>query len=250
MALTFYVGEQPSDPLIITVRDENGEPLALHDVSAVALVGDELPAGTCAINDPVSGRVQYTFSAPFTSAGTLTLQVAMTDEDEGIDYSAPFTLTVADPSEVIEPIVTPAQVEAWTGTSVSESDITQAQGLVSIASGRNLSDQVWLASLSNADAYWLSLAVGYQAAEGAMAATGLAVPYVPGAQSIANGDVRITFKDNAGSEVAGLTNLANAALQRLSWMKNFRSIQAQPFSKRGEQPSPWRKMSVDAGWPL
>lgn len=246
---TYYVGEQPSDPMVLTVTDAAGDPVDLSDVSAVALVGDELPAGMATVENPFAGTVQYKFTAPFADSGSLTLQVAMTDTDGGVDYSAPFTVTVADPSEGTALLVTPVEVENWTGVPVSVSDIARAQGQVSVACGRDLSDPDWLGGLSSSDYYWLRLSVAYQAAEIAMSSGGLSMPYVPGATSIANGDVRVTYGEGGGSQMTGLNGMANAALQRLSWMGNFRSVQATPFSSRGPKPSAWTTISVNRGWP-
>jgi hypothetical protein len=253
MVTSFYVGEQPSDPLVVTVNDASGNALDLSDVSVVEFVGDPLPAGDAAISSPTQGKVQYSFEAPFTEAGTLTLQVKMTDEVAGVDYSAPFTITVADPTEVAELLVTPTQVEDWTGQSVSTSNVARAQADVGLACARDLAEVGWLAELSSADYYWLTLAVAYQAAAVAAQDEGLGALYVPGASSVANGDIRITYRDTSagsgGTEPSGVTGQAGVAVSRLSWMRPFRSIQAQPFSQRGEQPDLWRPMSISGGWP-
>jgi hypothetical protein len=110
-----------------------------------------------------------------------------------------------------------------------------------------------LTGLSSADYYWLTLAVAHQSASNATASTsgGLGIPHIPGASSVANGDVRITYRDTGGGDAAdlALSGSAAVAVSRLSWMRPFRSIQAQPFSQRGEAPDPWVPMSISAGWP-
>lgn len=238
--VTFYVGEQPSDPLIITVRDSAGAAVNLTDVSTVSLVGDPLPAGTCIINNAALGKVQYTFTAPFTVAGSLVEQVKMVDTVAGIDYSAPFTLSVANMAEPATALVTPAQVETFTGQVVSENDIARAQGVISLAAGVNIADPDWLELVSTADTYWLELAVSYQAVEVGHQLAGESMIGFPGAKSLSNGDVRVTFSDSVDSSMPELGSLARAALMRLSWLRPMRSIQAKPFLLTpSPPPDPW-----------
>jgi hypothetical protein len=242
MAVVFYVGEQPSDPLVVTVTESDGvTPRDLTGVGSVAFVGDPLPAGTAAVADALEGKVQYDFSAPFTEAENLRLQVKMTTGSD-IDYSQPFTVSVQNPNDALVTIVSPAQVEAWTNVSVSNGDVVRAQGLICLVVGRDLTDVDWIdEDVSNQDLFWLQQAVAWQASEHPEDGTiKVALPYVPGASSIANGDVSISYREDSQSELANLASNTLLAIKRLSWMKPVRSVSATPFlTDRPRQPSTW-----------
>lgn len=239
--VSFYLGEQPSEPLVVTVRDDAGNPRDLSDVTAVEFVGGDLPAGDAAVSNAAAGKVQYDFSAPFTVAENLRLQVKLTTP-EGTDYSAPFTLAVLDPADATVTIVTPAQVEAWTTTSVSEGDVVRAQGLISLAVGKDLSDPLEMAELRDRDVFWLKQATSWQAAAHPEGAT-VTLPYVPGASSIANGDVSISYFEDGASELSNLAANAKLALKRVSWLRPVRSVSATPFLTSRTQPDPWVPMT-------
>ena len=242
MSTTFYVGERPSTPLVITVTDEAGAPRDLSGYSEVSIVPVDtvgLPPGDCSVSDAEAGKVQYDFIDPFEVAALLVLQVKMETGTGDVDMSGSFTLTVLDQVDSTTTLVTPAQVEAWTGRSVSQQQVVQAQFQVSLAVGADLSDEDWLAGLGSQDTYWLSLAVAYQAADLArfQAATEqIQVPYLPGVQSVSTGDQSITFRaGESGVSVPGMSSQANIALRRISWMKPVRTIHAKPFL-RGYSP--------------
>lgn len=238
---TFYVGEQPSEPLVITVRDAAGAPVDLDPVTDVFIVGDELPEGVASILNEVEGKVQYTFTGPFEDAGILTLQVQLIFTNGGVDYSAPFTISVLDPADDLATIVTPAQVESWTGVSVSQSSVVAAQGVVMLVVGRNLTDELWLASIGDQDRFWLNQAVAWQSAENPGGDTvPVAMPYIPGASSIKNGDVAVTYRDGAVNELTNLAANARLAIKKISWMRPVRSMTAAPFlSRRGLTDQEW-----------
>jgi hypothetical protein len=244
--ITFYVGEQPSDPLVVTVTEADGvTPRDLTGVGSVSFVGDPLPAGTAAIANAVEGKVQYDFSAPFTEAENLRLQVKMSTGADA-DYSGVFTVSVQNPADTLATIVTPMQVEAWTSVSVSNTDVVRAQGLICLVTGRDLTDQDWLDSnVSNQDLFWLQQAVAWQAAEHPEDGTiTVALPHVPGASSISNGDVSISYREDNQSELANLASNATLAIKRLSWMRPVRSVSATPFlTERVRQPSTWVPMN-------
>jgi hypothetical protein len=241
----FYVGEQPSDPLVVTVTDEGGAPRDLTGVTSVQFVGDPLPAGTAAIANAAQGKVQYDFDAPFVDAENLRVQVKMLTGGDS-DYSAPFTISVQNPQDALVTIVTPQQVEAWTNVSVSNGDVVRAQGLICLVVGRDLTDVDWIdEDVSNQDLFWLQQAVAWQASEHPEDTTvRVQMPYVPGASSITNGDISISFRDDSQSELAQLAGNALLAVKRLSWMKPVRSVSATPFlSNRGPRPSTWVPMT-------
>ena len=249
-SVTYYVGERPSDPLVVTVTEPDGvTPRDLTGVTSVQFVGDPLPAGTAAIADALTGKVQYDFSAPFTDAENLRVQVRM-NEGTDVDYSKPFTISVQNVLDALATIVTTSQVEAWTGVSVSLGDINKAQGLICLTVGRDLTDVNWLDGVSNQDMFWLQQAVAWQAAEHPADSTiTVALPYVPGASSIANGDVSISFRDDSQSELSNLASNALMAVKRLSWMKPVRSVSATPFlTNRPTQPSTWVPMTRTGYW--
>jgi hypothetical protein len=249
--LAYYVGEQPSAPLVLGVVDQNGEPALLASVTAVEFVpAGSLPAGTAAVVDPFAGLVSYDFGAPFAVSEILTLQLRLTSTaPAGVDLTTPFSVTVADPADATLLLVTPAEVELWTNTPVTDNDIARAQGIISVACGRDLSDPEWFASIAHSDQYWLRVAVGYQSVNVQQMGNSLPLPHMPGISSVANGDVRVSYTDASAGGITALGNLAQHALSRVSWMRSFRSVQATPFSTRGPAPDPWTTMSVNRGWP-
>jgi hypothetical protein len=157
-----------------------------------------------------------------------------------------FTVSVQNPADTLATIVTPMQVEAWTSVSVSNTDVVRAQGLICLVTGRDLTDQDWLDSnVSNQDLFWLQQAVAWQAAEHPEDGTiTVALPHVPGASSISNGDVSISYREDNQSELANLASNATLAIKRLSWMRPVRSVSATPFlTERVRQPSTWVPMN-------
>ena len=131
--------------------------------------------------------------------------------------------------------MTTDQVEAIHREGLVSGDnvLVQAQNMVGLVCGRDLGDPDWIDHRGRQrPVRWLQNAVAYQAVAEAsgQGAAAAAAAYVPGAQSISNGDVHITFRGTAGNELTGLTGLASTAIQRLSWMSGFRSVQAAPFS--------------------
>jgi hypothetical protein len=243
----FYVGEQPSEPLVITVRDLDGTVIDLSDFVDVQVEGDGLPAGLSEINDAPAGKVQYTLTAPFEESGVISCRVRMTGIGGDVDLSSTFELIVDDATELdTTPLLTPAQAEGISGLAVSISDLARAQTMIGLFVGHNLSDVVWLETLNEADEYWLTVAVAYQAAEvrNRTSAAGASVPYVPGASSIKTGDVAISFGGAAGSaDLSELSSLARTALLRLSWLQSRRTVHAVPFLGDGRcEPSRWRYM--------
>lgn len=243
MSIVFYKGEQPSEPLVVTVRDTNGNVRDLSDVTEVEFVGDTLPAGEAAVSNAPLGKVQYDFDAPFTAAQNLRLQVKLTTAD-GEDFSAPFTIVVQDPADAVDTIVTAIQVEQWTTVSVSDTDVVRAQGLISLATGRDLTDPDELDLIGTRDLFWLGQAIAWQAAFAPEGTSPIvSMPYVPGASSISNGDVSISYFEGGADELSGLAPNARLALRRLSWLRPVRTVSATPFlSERGRQPSTWVPM--------
>lgn len=221
----FGVGEQPADPLVLTVVDAAGAAVDFDDYDTVALEGD-IPAGTAT---PLAGGVlQYKMSAPFTTAGTYVLRVTMEQADGDIDYSQPFEFTVVD--DLSTTLLSPDDVYTSTGSSVTMADIVSSQAIVSLVVGADLTDADWLASLSAKDLFWLKRAVAWQAVD---EASDLDIAYVPGATSVKAGDVSVTYSSAGTSTGEAITSrYAQMALKRLSWLSPFRSIQAKPFSRR------------------
>lgn len=235
----FYVGEQPTSPLVITVTNEDGTPRDLADYESVSFIGEGMPDGTTTVSDPAEGKVQFDFAAPFTVAENLTLQIGMESGDI-YDYSAPFVISVLDVPDESLTIVTPAQVEATTGESVTRKQVVKAQGLVSLAVGRDLTDQVWFTGYVSArDQFWLRTAVSYQASHDAELESGdtLSVPYAPGVATMSTGDQSITYIQQGARELGQPELVANAwaAIKHLSWMRPVRTIHAKPFL-RGMTP--------------
>lgn len=230
----FYVGEQPSDPLVIAIKDADGTARDLSSIVTASLVGNDLlPDGTASVSDAAAGLVQYEFSAAFATAENLVLQVKTVDGDGSVDYSAPFTLIVRDPADAATQLVTPAVAEATTGVPVSDDNIARAQGTISLVSGRDLSDSDWFAALSTADTFWLKAAISHQAAALADRETSgtVAMPYVAGAASVRSGDVAITY--SGAQSAADVSANARLALSRLSWLRPRRSVTAKPYLRDG-----------------
>lgn len=244
MSTKYYVGDQAPSPLILHVKRSDGSIIDLTPYTTVVVEGDDLPPGDTTVLDAEAGIVQRTFDEGFTSAGMLFLRVRL--ESGGfVDYTDPAELPVLDPRPNVTLMVTTGQVEAYTGVAVSENDVAQAQSLVGLVTGRNLGDASWLSSIAAQDLFWLQQAVAWQAAEHPEGdGLSVALPYVPGASSITNGDVSISYRDDAGDELATLAANARLAIRRLSWMRSVRSVSATPFlSDRGAQPSSWVPVS-------
>ena len=102
----------------------------------------------------------------------------------------------------------------------------------------------WLLTISVADTFWLKQAVSWQAAEHPVDRTiAVTLPYVPGASSITNGDVSISYGEVGANELAELAANARLALKRLSWMRPMRTIHASPFSNAALRPDPWVRVT-------
>ena len=153
-----------------------------------------------------------------------------------------------NPSDTLVTIVTPQQVEAWTNVSVCNGDVVRAQGVICLV-GRPRPHRPadWLdeASRTRICSGCSRRSPGRRASTRRTRRVYVALPYIPGASSIANGDVSITFRDDAQYELVNLAGNAQARrASRLSWMKPVRSVSATPFlSNRGPQPSTWVPMT-------
>lgn len=228
MSLQFWVGEQPTDPLIITVLDADGSARDLSDYDTVTFIGDPLPDGVASINNALLGRVQYDFNAPFTTSGSFVIQVQL--NDDGTDVSSPITLEVREFVEYENLRVTPSQVWAATNVSVSDDQIARAQNDIILFTGIPLNDDdVWV-DLSANHQYWFSLSIGYQAAWRA-AGQGAAFN-VPGAKTVKSGDVTVTWGTSTTTEQNEIAPLARVALARI----NSRTIHPTPFLYAGRVP--------------
>src|SRR6478735_3318371 len=116
------VGEQPSQPLLITVTDADGVPLDLEVYDTVTVEG--LPEGVTTLADAPNGQVQYTFIAPFEEAGTVSFRVKMEQDDGDTDYS-PYGEVEVTGAFVLR--ATPTQAFNATAQQVSNEDLQRAQ---------------------------------------------------------------------------------------------------------------------------
>lgn len=242
MAVRYYVGETPSRPLVINLRDSSGEQLDLTGLT-VTLEGDGLPAGTTTVTDATTGEVEYEFTAPFTEAGILEVRARLVSGSGDVDLTDPMEIPVYDDSTGTL-IMTPAQVEGITGTVVTASNIARAQSMVSLAVGRDLSNPDVVASLTDNDLYLVRQAVAWQA-EGIRTGK-VNESYPTGAVSISSGDQSISFGSGGSSSDASLlAPLATLAVKRLSWM-GWRSVRSTSmFASRGRYQSDsslWTRM--------
>lgn len=221
MSISFWVGEQPTDPMIVTVLDADGTARDLTEYDSITFIGDPLPAGAASINNAALGRVQYDFSAPFTTAGSLVIQVQL--DDDGTDLSSPFTIEVKEFVTHEDLRVTPSQVWATTNVSVSDDQIARAQNDIILFTGVPLNDdEVW-DDLSASYQGWYSLAIGYQAAWRTEGGSGTL--NVPNAKTVKSGDVTITWGSAVTTTQIELAPLARVALSRI----NSRTLHATPF---------------------
>lgn len=214
MTTNYFVGETPSRPLVIVLKKADGTVYDLTDYSDVTLVGDGLPAGSTIVTDALNGRIQYSFSAPFTSAGVLDLRVELRTVDGDVDYASPMQVTVANESPGATLYATASDVEAITGTPVSNNKIARAQSMVSLACGYDLTDTT--RTFSSRDTSLLRQAVAWQAE--ALQAGRINEELPAGASSISLGDAAVSFGPGGSGSHPWLSSLARAAILRLSWM--------------------------------
>lgn len=219
----FVEGEQPADPLVLTVVDAAGDTVDFDDYDTVTLSGT-LPAGTAT---PLAGGVlQYKATEPFTEVGTFEIRVVMSQDDGDVDYSQPFEYTVEPALVFTSNRVTPDVVFANTGSAVSPQDIARAQADVNLFVARNLGDDALWDDLLDTDVYWLGLAISHQAAFTAAGGFDLEVPI--GANSVSAGGVAVSMSSGFSIEGVHLAPLAKMALKHVSWVSN-RTMHATPF---------------------
>lgn len=224
----FYVGEQPTAPFIITVRDdETLEVIDLTDYDSVEVTGDGLPDGVSSIADAEGGRVQYVFSEPFEESGVIDIVVRLLEGEAGVDLSHPGSIRVDDPAtEGTYTVISPTDAEKVTGVSVSRSQLLMAQGLIGLIIDRDLSDGDVVTSFSTNDQRRLRQAVAWQSTVDPTSAT---VNVPAGATSISTGDVSISFGDgNTFGAFGSLHMFAQSAINTLSWRSGIRSIRLGP----------------------
>lgn len=259
MATRYFVSDEAPSPLVVHVQRTDGSPVNLADYDLVEVEGDRLPPGRTTVLDAAAGIVERSFETGFTEAGLLGVRVRMETVaqlgvDPSTDYSGVMTLPVYDPGpdESLPLLVTTDKVEAITGRLASEDDIVQAQNLVSLAIGANVSDPVWTDTLGAQDRFWLEMAVSYQAAQEAAASgaagdsSGLGIVPIPGVSSFSQGDLSVSFDTGGGvSEelLASLSSTTKLAIRRLSWLGAVRTLHASPFLSERPLPSTWRVVS-------
>lgn len=97
---TFWVGQIPRSPLVMTVIDQRGESMDLslyEDVDLIMLGPDNIRKslpGSVSVNAS-RGQVMYNWNgvSPFERAGEYVLQLEFKSAGV-VDYSAPYTLVV------------------------------------------------------------------------------------------------------------------------------------------------------------
>ncbi len=246
----YYVGDESPSSLIVHVTRTDGSVLDLSPYETVTVEGDQLPEGASTVLDATTGLVQRDFDTGFVESGRLMLRVRL-ETALTTDFSDPILLDVYDPGpdETVPPVMSTDAVEAITGVLVSEDQVVQAQNEVSLAIGADVSDELWLDSLSSQDVFWLRLAIAYQAAAVAKVAGGGAggFSFPPGVTSVRNGDVTVTLGAGGATSqtLASLTPSAALAVGRLSWMASVRTLHAAPFLAGEQQPDLWRTIA----WP-
>lgn len=256
MATRYTVGTEPASPLVIHVTRDGGGAVDLSGYADVEVEGDQLPAGTTSVLDAPAGVVERSFDTGFAEAGLLLIRVKLTASDGAVDYSSTMRLPVDQPGpdETMPLFMTTDTVEAITGVLVSSDDVIAAQNVVSLAVGVDLGNEDWVASLSDADQFWLQLAVAYQATEtagpgGSGGSSGgigdaFGITPIPGVASVRTGDLQVTFGSGGGSGstaelLARLHPNTQLALRRLSWLGAVRTLHATPFLAARMAPSPW-----------
>lgn len=230
----FVVGEQPSTPLLVQVTNAAGTPLDLTGYDDVTVEG--LPEGLTTLADAALGKVQYTFTEPFETAGTLSFRVKMSQTDGDVDYSPYSDIEITD-AFVLR--ATPAMAYSATAQQVSTAELQQAQVQIALVVDRDLADaDVW-AAMTPRDQGLIAMAISWQAVELKRSTeAGLAgLPGVVTAMSTAGQSV--TFA--SGTSVASMTSLSQVVVQvlnRLSWrMRQYSAILEN--EARGPAPDPW-----------
>lgn len=230
----FSVGEQPSTPLLLTVTKADGTAVNLDAYDDITVVG--LPEGSTTVASASQGRVQYTFAAPFTEAGTVRFRVRLVQDDGDTDYS-PW----AEVQVFAEPVTRVSTAQAYTTTAqqVSAERLLQAQVQIALVVDRDLADADIWAALAERDQKLLRQAIAWQAVElGRVADTGLGS--LPGpVQSMNTAGQSVTFA--TGTTLASSTTLSPVVVQvlnRLSWRRRQISAHLEADA-RGPAPDPW-----------
>lgn len=215
MSVVLFVGERPTDPLVVNV----GQPVGARTPS---LLGSGLPAATVAVLDGPAGTVRIDFTEAFASAGLYTAQVLLTGADGKVDYTEPFVLTVKNEAhDSTGAILTLDEVEGITGDSVSTKNVMQAQSYIGLLVDRDLSDATYVARLPARSQQLLRQAVAWQAVSAA-APVSVADSMPQGATAMSSGDQSISFASAVDAQTQ-LAPLAKLAISRLPWM-GMRSI--------------------------
>jgi hypothetical protein len=255
-ATRYFVGDKSPSPLILHVKTSDGQPYDLSNYDTITVTGDDdLPPGDTSVLDAENGIVQRTFDTGFEAAGLLLLRVKM-ETTLTEDWATDIQLPVYDPT--VPPTTTllldTGEVEGITGVIVSENDISRAQSVLTLVTGRNLGDAEWISDcVSTGDQFWLKTAVAWQSAETTgTAASAPVIVRVPGATSIANGDVSISFSSSGNTTNDTLASLltpsASIAIRRVSWMGAGRTVHATGFLQRHSYGDPWSVVANGVGF--
>jgi len=235
---TFKVGEQPTQPLVLTVK-RDGTPVDLSQYQTVTFDGD-LPFGSTEVLTQTGGnvgKIMRVFSEPFEESGIKRFRVAMSNGGAGgPDYSDWVYITV-ESNLGYSSLIDTNDASSYTGTEVSDSDIMKAVVLCGIYIDRDLTDQTWLAKLSTRNLDRLRKGVAWEAANQRKGGGDVEIP--AGAVSVSAPGVSITLGSGG---VPLLSTIAQRCLDSLSWRtRNY--VPLAPGTYRGG----WQQDLVNDG---
>lgn len=213
----YWVGDVPATDLEVEVT-RNGQPADLGDFTGatVMLIGPDGTSMTLtATIQDFAIIIDWPQVSPFGVSGGYTVLPILTGEQNVREVVDPIPLLVND-IPVFNDWLTTTGVFEITRQEVSEADIASATSVLSLITGRDLSDMsIYKAS----DARMVRMAVAWQAVH---MKTNPAVMISVATTSSAVGDVSVSYDTAAGAQ--WLSPLARVALRKLSWRKGNRTV--------------------------
>ena len=223
----FYVGDSPAVALDIVVS-RNGQLVDLSPYDEADPVATD-PNGqpldwdvdTTIVDATSTVEVPFPVPSPFAIPGVFTLQVRLIDTATGAnELTSPNYISVLLPGQPTA-WASPADVDNLTGMTVTDAQLSQAQGLVELFSGTTIAASAQ-GLIASKNLRLLRNAVSYQAAW-----------IADHPDLFVNVDVRSISQDGASATLTHanarlLAPLAKRCIDRLSWFLPG-SLQAIPF---------------------
>jgi len=257
---TVYQGDEGSS-ISATLTQSNGTPVDLTDAVEVRFIMQPDVNSPAIIDaDPTTGKVVYDLQLDDVDTPgdyKFNFQVEWLEGPITYPSSGPMTLRVLPslnppvPPTTTTPLVTVDEAYLLTGSYTTDQALMEAQIQISTYLDRDLTDQEWLDSLSKQDMYRLEKGIAYQAVcltpaeDGSGSNSSPFANLPPGVRSVSQGDISISFADDATggsggaslsaiSAVSGLCVLTTKILDKLSWRKSIRTITPVPMHHENE----------------